>query len=81
MIEMTPLETLALARLNEESEANGHDFGVMELVDWKNRNQLGGVVTSLLKKGILESVDEVQYIDGEAVTQYYIAAAHKDWYK
>lgn len=76
-VQLTPLEAQVLNALNEESEANGHDFGVMELVEWKNRNQLGGVVSQLLQKGVLDLVDDTMKIDGEDVTQYYINDAYK----
>lgn len=77
MIELTALEQEVLNELNAESDANGHDFGVMECVSWKNRKQLGGVVSQLVQKGVIDLVDDVQIIDGERVTQYYLNDNYK----
>lgn len=73
-MELTELETKALAALNEDSRGNGHDFGVMEFVEWDgSRQQLGGLVTSLQAKGVLHMEAPHKVNGNETVTQYVIA--------
>ena len=74
---LTSLELQALVALNAESESNDHDFGVLEYVDWPNRKQLGGILTSLQQKGVVTSVD-ITKVDGASITQYVIAPAYRN---
>lgn len=64
------LEIGALYALVDESYSNGHDFGVMECVAWKDRQQLGGLFQSLKRKGLVFDGDNPLMIDGKEVTQY-----------
>jgi hypothetical protein len=74
MATYTELETQALAALNIESDSNGHDFGVLEYVEWADRQQLGGLLTSLQQKGAVTGVDTVTVGD-DVLTQYVLAEA------
>lgn len=76
MINLTPLETAALAALNKDSETNGHDFFILEYVEWDDRKQLGGLVTSLQAKGIIFEVTKTVCND-ETITQGIIAESFR----
>lgn len=56
MTTLTALETKVLTALYKSAEGNGHDFGFIE--DARKAvgqpRQLGGVVTSLQAKGVIE---------------------------
>jgi hypothetical protein len=69
---LTYLESKALAALQTESYANGHDFGVLEQVDWPDRRQLGALVTTLQVKGVITEVAKT-VVDGQTITQYVLA--------
>lgn len=74
-MQLTSLESKALAALFTESSMNGHDFGVMEDVVWEgDRKQLGGLVTQLKAKGFITSIAEPHKVNGdEVVTQFVLA--------
>lgn len=69
----TGLEKKALKAIIAESASNGHDFGVLNYVEWSgSRKQLGGIFTSLNAKGVVISVDETT-VGGEKLTQYTLS--------
>jgi hypothetical protein len=70
--EFTKMEIEALKALVPESSANGHDFGLLEAVVWPDRQQLGGLVTSLRQKRAITSLDET-ICDGKVWTQYVLS--------
>jgi len=65
-VTLTPLERKVLRVLFESSAGNGHDFGFIEdgrkAVD--QPRQLGGVVTSLVKKGVIFVYEAVRTDSG-----------------
>lgn len=63
---LTPLETKVLRALYESSKGNGHDFGFIEDAREavSSKNQLGGVVASLVKKGLFDVYDAVRTDSG-----------------
>jgi hypothetical protein len=71
-LSLTALERVLIPLLQEESAANGHDFGVLEQVRWTDRRQLGGVITSLQAKGVITEVDKT-VVDDQTITQYVLA--------
>lgn len=73
MTNLTALETAALAALNKDSETNGHDFFILEYVEWDDRKQLGGLVTSLQAKGIITQIAKHTVNDNEIITQGVLA--------
>jgi len=55
-VQLTELETKAMRVLFESAQGNGHDFGFIEdLIDARimGREQVGGVVSSLVQKGVI----------------------------
>lgn len=75
---LSNIETDVLEKLLDESSNQGHDFGLLEEVEWDDKYQLGGVFTNLQKKGIVISVDKVktnrnwtQYVLCEEVISKY----------
>jgi len=55
-VQLTELETKAMRVLFESADGNGHDFGFIEdLIDARimGRAQVGGVVASLVQKGVI----------------------------
>jgi hypothetical protein len=50
---LTEFEKIALAQAFESSAGNGHDFGFAEDIDVPGCLNNGGVIGSLVKKGIL----------------------------
>jgi len=77
---LTRLEHNALAALVTESAGNGHDFGLVECVEWSgSRKALGALITSLQNKGVITSIDTVEVNGGprrggERYTQYVLAS-------
>lgn len=55
-VHLSNIETDVLEKLLDESSNQGHDFGLLEEVEWDDKYQLGGVFTNLQKKGIVISV-------------------------
>ena len=56
----TELETIALKALWESAKGNGHDFGMIEdLRAVLSPSQIGGVVSSLVKKDIITVHDTI----------------------
>lgn len=56
MSKFTALEKAALQHLAAESDANGHDFGLMELAlkySGIEKASHGGIIASLAKKGVI----------------------------
>ena len=45
-------------------------FGIVEEIIWNNRQQLGGVLTSLQDKGYIASIDIAIVNNNERFTQY-----------
>lgn len=72
MINLTGLECEVLDALIEAHDA---DSGFLEDVKWKNRNQLGGVVSHLLWKGVITSIEKD---DDRALTSFIL---HPDFRK
>jgi len=71
-------EQRVLNALIESSEGNGHDFGCLEdltgpwgTVEGLTQQQIGGYITSLQAKGLIE-VDEPRFMEdhGHNVTQF-----------
>lgn len=75
-VKLTKLEQEVLESLIPESESNGHDFGVLEMVRWPDRRQLGAVITNLQKKGVIVDFGKTE-VDGGIVTQYVLADEYK----
>lgn len=74
---LTDLEQKALAALQASSSDNGHDFGIMEEVEWKgSRKQLGALVTTLQQKGVVIEVAETIRIERRPITQFVLADAY-----
>jgi len=75
-MKLTKLERLALDALRENAMAvSGGDFALLEEVRWPgDRRQLGGLVSSLASKGVIESVDTVK--TEQEWTQVVIASAY-----
>lgn len=72
-VRLTELETKALRELFDSADGNGHDFGVIEdLIDAKimGREQVSGVVSSLVQKGIILHHGEENGCWGTAYTQF-----------
>lgn len=67
----TVLEMAVLVKLIASARGNGHDFGFVEdargVCD--SKKQLGGVVASLVKKGVI-IVEHPVRVNGEEVTQF-----------
>lgn len=59
LVSLTELETKALVEAFVSSNGNGHDFGYSTdiIVAGLNKKQVGGVIASLIKKGIMTDVD------------------------
>lgn len=74
---LSPKEKAVLPALQAESAANGHDFGVLEMVPWPDRSQLGGLVQSLMKKGVIVDIDRQQINWREKVTQYVLGVRYQ----
>ncbi len=71
MNKLTELEKKALKALEEEQLSNDDCFGLIECVTWDgDRKQLGGLITSLQKKGYFESIDFVT--TDQRYTQYVL---------
>jgi len=67
------MEYKVLKAMFKSAAGNGHDFGVMEDIIAANvveKNQLGAVVTNLIKKGIVTIWDPVCVNCEEMVTQF-----------
>lgn len=58
MVKLTPLEMEVLSQLYDSSWGNGHDFGLTDDVKLANPRSLGGVISSLVQKNIIEIHDE-----------------------
>ena len=60
-VRLTPLEKKVLNALYDSADGNGHDFGFIEEARpaVESPRQLGGVVTSLIKKGLILVSPEV----------------------
>ena len=72
-VRLTELETKALRVLFDSADGNGHDFGVIDdLVDAKvmGREQVSGVVSSLVQKGIIVHHGEENTNWGMTYTQF-----------
>ena len=69
-LNLTELERSALWALAVEHYLNGNDFGVIESVDWSDRKQLGGLITSLNKRGVFEEIYYPYIVNEDRVTQY-----------
>jgi len=70
---LTQLERTALEVLFESASGNGHDFGFIDdLVDARvmGRNQVSGVVASLVKKGLIMHWGEENCNWGNSYTQF-----------
>lgn len=78
--DITNLEYELLFRLMAESESNGHDFGVVENIEWPDRKALGGLISSLRKKGFIVEIDST-IVDDQKVTQYVLndSIKHTDY--
>ena len=70
MSQLTEKEMDALILLFNESENTDHDFGVLEDIQYENRQVLGGLLTSLQGKGFVTKVYPNQIVNGESLTQY-----------
>ncbi len=76
MVALTKMESEAYAAAIESSEGNGHDFGFTEdmVADlWKRGmgpQVVGGLITSLTQKGLMEVAEPVQVNGEEWVTQF-----------
>ena len=59
LFSLTELETKVLVEAFASSGGNGHDFGYSTdiIVAGLNKKQVGGVIASLIKKGIMTDVD------------------------
>jgi len=72
-MKLTPLEIAVLKAMLASSRKNGHDFGIVE--DCRSAvskpSQLGGVVASLSKKGIIMVCEPVT-TDTGTYTQFMI---------
>jgi hypothetical protein len=71
---LTPLEQKVLEALKDNAAGNGGDFGIVEDIDTKvlgiNRQQLGGILTTLQAKGVI-AVHPAVKVNGEYwVTQF-----------
>jgi hypothetical protein len=72
-VRLTELETKAMHVLFDSADGNGHDFGFIDdLIDAKimGRNQVSGVVSSLVKKGIIEDWGEEKVNWDSSYTQF-----------
>jgi hypothetical protein len=72
-VRLTELETKAMHVLFDSAEGNGHDFGFIDdLIDAKimGRNQVSGVVSSLVQKGIIFNWGEENVNWGNSYTQF-----------
>ena len=60
LLTLTALETEALKSAYTSSEGNGHDFGYTDdiVIPGKSKQAVGGVVSSLIKKGVIMRDDE-----------------------
>lgn len=63
---LTPLEKKVLLSLYDSSKGNGHDFGFIEDARKAvpSKNQLGGVVASLVKKKLFTVYEAVRTDSG-----------------
>jgi hypothetical protein len=70
-VKVTQLEKAVLAKLYESANGNGHDFGFIEDARSavKNPRELAGVISSLVKKGIIVVWDAVT-TDSGTFTQF-----------
>jgi hypothetical protein len=72
-VRLTELETKAMHVLFDSADGNGHDFGFIDdLIDAKimGRNQVSGVVSSLVQKGIIFNWGEENVNWGNSYTQF-----------
>jgi len=69
---LTELESKLLTELIAglmDGFGNG-SFGLVEEIEWTDKKQMGGVLTSLQNKGYIESIDIATINEGEKFTQY-----------
>lgn len=75
----TTLELGVLVALFKSSEGNGHDFGLVEdargAVDFPA--QLGGVITSLVRKGIITNPTEARTNKHDIWHQFYFSGVNE----
>lgn len=76
-VNLTALESEILKKLQRESLFNGHDFGVVSNVQWNNPMQLGGVLSSLFRKGVIVDISPVSIIGEGEITQFVLADEYK----
>lgn len=80
-VKLTALELQALAPLYAASSANGHDFGILDEVQWeRGPKSMGGIVASLMKKGVIKYCVRTDGLaDGSAAAQLtqFAFADHK----
>jgi hypothetical protein len=71
MISLTNFELSVLSALRKSAAGNGDDFGLIEdaRIAVPQANQLGGVISSLVKKGII-AVHEAVTTDSGTWTQF-----------
>lgn len=72
-VRLTELETKAMHVLFDSAEGNGHDFGFIDdLIDARimGIDQVSGVVSSLVKKGIIVNWGEENVNWGNSYTQF-----------
>lgn len=72
-VRLTELETKALRVLFDSASGNGHDFGFIDdLIKSRimGRDQVAGVVSSLVKKGIIEDWGEERVNWNQTYTQF-----------
>lgn len=80
MIELTELEQKVLKELQRNSfEETGSDmsFGIIEQLQWDgSRQQMGGAITSLQSKGVVEVFEKTR-VNDSWVTQFVLADAYR----
>lgn len=80
MTELTELEQRVLKELQRNSfEETGSEmsFGIIEELQWDgSRQQMGGAITSLQSKGVVE-VFEKTNVDRRWITQFVLADAYR----
>jgi len=79
-MKLTALEKSVLTALVKSSAGNGHDFGLIEEAREcvATPRQLGGVVASLVKKGIIKVWEPVT-TDSGTWTQFELAEEFHNW--
>lgn len=82
-MKLSKLERKVLKALYESANGNGHDFGLIEEARGAvaKADQLGGVVASLVKKGIIEVHKPVDTGDGYIWTQFTWVGPHNESYE